>query len=300
MSTQRPGIRKAVIPAAGFGTRFLPVTRCVPKVLLPVLDTPLIHYAVAEAVAAGIEDVAFVLSPGSEAVATYFAGQPDLERALEARGDTAVLAGQRSISNMANVTVLLQEEARGLGHAVFMARDFIQGEPFAVLLPDDVIWSDVPAIGQLIRVHERYGGSVVAAKEVPDEAVESLGIVDGVPVADGVRSVRALVEKPKLTEAPSNLAIIGRYVLAPTVLDYLAREQSGAGGEIQLTDAIAATIGTEPVHSCAFEGEHVDAGTPAGMLTATLHEAAIDSGLRRKVLDIVESWSRQAPEKKRS
>jgi len=298
MSIQRPGIRKAVIPAAGFGTRFLPVTRCVPKVLLPVLDTPLIHYAVAEAVATGIEDVAFVLSPGSEAVAAYFAGQPDLERALEARGETAALAGQRSISNMANVTVLLQEEARGLGHAVFMARDFVQGEPFAVLLPDDVIWSDVPAIGQLIRVHERYGGSVVAAKEVPSEAVESLGIIDGVPVSDGVRSVRALVEKPKLADAPSNLAIIGRYVLAPAVLDYLAREQTGAGGEIQLTDAIAATIGTEPVHSCAFEGEHVDAGTPAGMLTATLYEAGKDARLRRRALDVVGRWRQDTPDTK--
>jgi len=296
MSTQRPAIRKAVIPAAGFGTRFLPVTRSVAKVLLPVLHTPLIHYAVAEAVAAGIEDIALILSPGTEAVAAYFDGRPDLERALEARGETAALAEQRSISSMANVTVLPQHEPRGLGHAVFMAREFVRGEPFAVILPDDVIWAGVPAIRQLIHVHERHGGSVVAAKEVPDEAVESLGIIAGVPVADRVRSVQALVEKPKLADAPSNLAIIGRYVLTPAVLDYLARERTGAGGEIQLTDAIAATIGTEPVHSCAFEGEHVDAGTPAGMLAATLREAHNDPRLRQRVLDIIGNWSRQVPE----
>ena len=293
MRTQRTGIRKAVIPAAGLGTRFLPVTRSVPKVLLPVLDAPLIHYAVAEAVAAGIEDIVLVLSPGSEAVAAYFGDQPDLERALEERGDTAALAEQRAIARMANVVVRLQHEARGLGHAVFMARDFVRDEPFAVLLPDDIIWADVPAIGQLIDVHERYGGSVVAAKEVPDEAVESLGIIDGVPVADRVRSVQALVEKPRLADAPSNLAIIGRYVLTPAVLDHLARERTGAGGEIQLTDAIAATIGKEPVHSCTFEGEHIDAGTPAGMLAATLREAGKDLRLRRRVLDAVENWQRK-------
>ena len=294
MRTQRTAIRKAVIPAAGLGTRFLPVTRSVPKVLLPVLGAPLIHYAVAEAVAAGIEDIALVLSPGSEAVAAYFGDQPDLERALEERGDLTALAEQRAITRMTNVVIRLQHEARGLGHAVFTASDFVRDEPFAVLLPDDIIWGDVPAIGQLIDVHERYGGSVVAAKEVPDEAVEALGIIDGVPVADRVRSVQALVEKPRLADAPSNLAIIGRYVLTPAVLDYLARERTGAGGEIQLTDAIAATIGREPVHSCAFEGEHIDAGTPAGMLAATLHEAGKDLRLRRRVLDAVEDWQRES------
>ena len=290
MNTPSPGVRKAVIPAAGLGTRFLPVTRSVPKVLLPVLDTPLIHYAVAEAVAAGMEDVVLVLSPGSQSVAAYFGDQPDLERALEARGDAAAVARQRSISNLANVAVLLQCEPRGLGHAVLMARDFVDEEVFAVLLPDDVIWSDIPAIRQLIQIQQRLGGCVVAAKEVPDETVESVGIIDGTPVADRVCSVHALVEKPKLTDALSNLAIVGRYVLTPAVFDQLAAEQTGAGGEIQLTDAIAATIGREPVHSYAFAGDHVDAGTPGGMLTATLREAGTDQRLRALVLDIVRDW----------
>ncbi|MBM3956983.1 MAG: NTP transferase domain-containing protein [Gemmatimonadetes bacterium] len=292
MSTRRSPVRRAVIPAAGFGTRFLPVTRSVPKVLLPVLARPLIHYAVAEAAAAGIEEIALVLSPGSEAVAAYFDEQPELERALEARGDTRLLSQQRAISAMTDVSVVVQHEARGLGHAVFTARDFIRHEPFAVLLPDDVIWSEAPAIGQLIDVHDRLGGSVVAAKEVPDEAVEALGIIDGEPVSDRVRAVRALVEKPRLADAPSNLAIIGRYVLTPAVLEHLARGRTGAGGEIQLTDAIAATIGTEPVHACAFAGEHVDAGTPAGMLAAVLREAREDPALRARVLEIVRGWER--------
>jgi len=291
MSSRPAGVTKAVIPAAGLGTRFLPVTRAVPKALLPLLGTPLIQYTVAEAAAAGIEDIVIVLSPGAEQIAAYFDRQPDLERALEARGDTAALAGQRAISRLANVSALVQDDPRGLGHAVCMARDFVGDEPFAVLLPDDVIWAKVPVIRQLIRVHERHGGSVVAAKEVPDDRVEALGIIDGTPVENGVRSVRGLVEKPKLADAPSNLAIIGRYVLTPAVFGPLSQEQTGAGGEIQLTDAIAATIGREPLHSCAFQGEHMDAGTPDGMLAAVLREAGADPGLRAIVLDIVRDWS---------
>jgi UTP--glucose-1-phosphate uridylyltransferase len=290
MSTEKPPVTKAVIPAAGFGTRFLPVTRSVPKVLLPVLARPLIHYTVAEAVASGIEEIALILSPGADAVASYFSPQPVLEQALEARGNDTLLEQQRSIARMARIIPLIQQEARGLGHAVFMARDFVENEPFAVLLPDDVIWGDVPVIAQLLQVRRRFGGSVVAAKEVPDEAVEALGIIDGDPVADRVRAVKRLVEKPRLQDAPSNLGIVGRYILTPAVLDHLAEERTGAGGEIQLTDAIAATIGTEPVHSCTFEGEHADAGTPAGMLEAALREARDDPALRSRVLELVRDW----------
>ena len=270
-------VRKAVIPAAGMGTRFLPVTRAVPKVLLPVLDRPLIQYAVAECAAAGIDQIAFVLSPGAGVVADYFRPNRLLERALDERGDEARLAQQREINSLAEITVIEQTDAKGLGHAVLMARDFVGDEPFAVLLPDDLIWSDTPAIAQLARISGKYGGSVVAAKRVPQEAIPNLGIIDAEPIdgpdASGVHRVRGLVEKPPLSEAPSDLAIIGRYVLTPSVFDRIESGAAGALGEIQLTDAIAAAIGSEPVHACEFEGDHIDAGTPHGMLAAIVYEA---------------------------
>ncbi len=270
-------VRKAVIPAAGMGTRFLPVTRAVPKVLLPVLDRPLIQYAVAECAAAGIDQIAFVLSPGAGVVAGYFRPNKLLERALEERGDEARLAQQREINSLAEITVIEQTDAKGLGHAVLMARDFVGDEPFAVLLPDDLIWSDTPAIAQLARISGKYGGSVVAAKRVPQEAIPNLGIIDAEPIdgpdASGVHRVRGLVEKPPLAEAPSDLAIIGRYVLTPGVFDRIESGAAGALGEIQLTDAIAAAIGSEPVHACELEGDHIDAGTPHGMLAAIVYEA---------------------------
>ncbi|MBT3941865.1 MAG: UTP--glucose-1-phosphate uridylyltransferase [Chloroflexi bacterium] len=266
-------VRKAVIPAAGLGTRFLPVTSAVPKPLLPVIDRPLIHYGVAELAASGIHEIAMVLSPGLEAVADYFRPNAPLLNALEDRGDSERLTQLRAINEMAEITVIEQTEARGLGHAVLMARDFIGDESFAVLLPDDLIWSDTPAMAQLANVSEDHGGSVVAAKRVVPEAISSLGIIDAEPAGEGVHRVRGLVEKPPLEEAPSDLAIIGRYILTPGVFDRIEQGSAGALGEIQLTDAIAAAIGTEPVHACEFTGDHIDAGTPPGMLAASLYEA---------------------------
>ncbi|MEE8363619.1 MAG: UTP--glucose-1-phosphate uridylyltransferase [Dehalococcoidia bacterium] len=267
-------LRKAVIPAAGLGTRFLPVTRAVPKPLLPVLDKPLIQYAVEEAAAAGIREIALVVSPGMEAIAEYFAPQPALERALAEKGDDARLAQQQAINELAEVRALVQAEPRGLGHAVLMAREFVGDETFAVFLPDDIIWSGRPAIRQLMDVAERYGGSVLAGKRVPMDLVPNLGIIDGEEVDQRVYRVRALVEKPPVEEAPSDLAIIGRYVLSPSVFEHIERGEAGALGEIQLTDAIAALISDEPVHACAFEGHHIDAGTPPGLFQAALYEAA--------------------------
>jgi UTP--glucose-1-phosphate uridylyltransferase len=276
-------IRKAVIPVAGLGTRFLPVTRSVAKALLPVLQKPLIHYAVEEAAAAGIEEVVLVVNPGSESIAGYFSPQAELERMLKLRGRAAELEQQLAITKLARVHAVPQTEARGLGDAVLMAQDYVKDEPFAVLLPDDVIWAQRPAIGQLIDVWDRYGGSVVAAKEVPEEAVEKLGIIAGKPIGGPVWNVTGLVEKPKLADAPSHMAIIGRYVLSPAVFDYLKEGRRGAGGEIQLTDAIASRLGTEPVHACVFEGAHVDAGIPAGMLAAAIFQAQKDPAFYRSV-----------------
>ena len=283
-------IRKAVIPVAGLGTRFLPVTRSVPKALLPVLGTPLIHYAVAEAAGCGIETVIIVISPGMESVGGYFGDRPELEAALEASGRTALLEQQRQISEMADVVMVTQPEPSGLGHAVNLARGQIGTEHFAVILPDDVIMGPETALAQLLAVHDERGGSVLAARAVPDEVVPTKGIIDAEPLGDRVHRVRGLVEKPPLEDAPGNLSIIGRYVLSPTVFDRLARGTAGAGGEIQLTDAIAATIGDEDVFACEFEGEHCDAGEPRGLLLAALHVARSDPELRAAVLDAVGGW----------
>ena len=283
-------VRKAVIPVAGLGTRFLPTTRAVPKVLLPVLATPVIDYAVREAAASGITEIMFVMSRGMESVVEYFKPYAELESALEKREQDALLAQQKEIAALANISVRFQDDPRGLGHAVLLARDFVGDEPFAVILPDDVIWADTPATRQLIDVRNAHGGSVIAALEVADDVVEKKGIIDGDDLGGGVFRVRRLVEKPKLEDAPSNLSIIGRYVLEPAVFEYLAEEHTGAGGEIQLTDAIQATIGAHDVHACRFSGHHADTGNPGGMLEAALFEAGRDPALRQQVLDIVSRW----------
>lgn len=266
-------VRKAVIPAAGLGTRFLPVTSAVPKPLLPVIDKPLIEYGVAELASSGIHEIAIVLSPGLEAVADYFRPSESLIEELTKREDSERLTRLRKITELADITLIEQKEPRGLGHAVLMAQDFIGDEPFAVLLPDDLIWSQVPVIAQLTRVFEELKGNVLAAKRVPTESISSLGIIASDPLTPGVHRVHGLIEKPLLEEAPSDLAIIGRYILMPEVFDRVKNGLVGALGEIQLTDAIATTIGTTPLHACEFTGHHIDAGTPRGMLEANLYEA---------------------------
>ncbi len=266
-------VRKAVIPVAGFGTRFLPVTKSVPKVLIPVLDHPAIHFCVAEATEAGISEIIFVVSRGQEAIAGYFEANPVLEAHLAGRGDDDRLRELHSINRMADVTTVVQEEQRGLGHAVLMARDKVGDEPFAVFLPDDIIRSEDPTIGAMIRIHEERDANVIAVKQVPDSAIPSLGIIDPVAGAGDVRRVKGMVEKPALADAPSDLAIIGRDVLTPQVFDAVARAGEGALGEIQLTDAIAALIDDPGVYAYRFPGDHFDVGTPVGMLKATIHEA---------------------------
>ena len=290
MPSNSADIRKAVIPVAGLGTRFLPVTRSVPKALLPILGTPLIHYAVAEAAGCGIETVVIVISPGMDSVGGYFDDHPELEAALEAGGRDALLEQQRQISGLADVVTVTQPEPSGLGHAVYLARHVVGVEHFAVILPDDVITGRASALAQLIAVHAERGGSVLAARAVPDEVVPTKGIIDAEPVGERIHRVRGLVEKPPLEEAPGNLSIIGRYILGPVVFDHLARGSAGAGGEIQLTDAIAATIGREDVFACEFEGEHYDTGEPKGLLMAALNEARSDPELRAAVLDAVAGW----------
>ena len=284
-------VRKAVVPVAGLGTRFLPATRAVPKNALPVYDQPSIHGCVAEAAAAGIEEVIFVVSDGQDAIPRYFEARPDLEHALEGRGNSEVLGQMRRIAGLVSIRCVTQAEQKGLGDAVLMARDAVGNEPFAVFLPDDVIWSDEPTIRGMIRVYEETSCCVVALKEVPDEAVRNLGIVDVGSAGGTTPRVIGMVEKPRPEDAPSNLAIIGRYVLSPEVFDRLERIRPGALGELQLTDAIAALIESPGVRGYRFTGEHHDVGTPLGMLKASvsvaLRRADVGVALREWLTDVL-------------
>jgi len=266
-------VRKAVIPAAGFGTRFLPVTRSVPKVLLPVVDTPSVQYIVEEAAQAGIRDIVMVISEGQEALARYFRPNRKLENALRKRGKQDIVRRLQAISDMATITYVHQTQALGLGHAVFTAREFVGNEPFAVFLPDDLIWAEKPTIRAMMDIHEQRGGSVIAVREAPPERVPNLGIIDPEPLGDRVSRVKRMVEKPRLEQAPSRLGVIGRYVLEPEVFAELEHGTPGALGEIQLTDAINALAQRKSVYAYEFPGFHVDVGVPSGLLKASTYEA---------------------------
>jgi len=244
-----------------------------------VLNVPVIEYAVREAAEAGVTDIAIVMSPGMESVADYFGNQDVLERELRARGRDELLEVQLEIASLANVTTVYQHDPKGPGHAIHQAREFCDGEPFVVIFPDDVIIHDDSATEQLMQVYREYGGSVIAVAEAPDEIVHTKGIVGGNEVTPGVYSVDVMVEKPALEDAPSNLAIVARYVLDNTLFDYLAEERSGAGGEIQITDAIASLLGNSPIHARRIEGFHADTGNPGGMLEAAIHVAKQDPKL---------------------
>ena len=278
-------IRKAVIPAAGFGTRFLPVTRTIPKVMLPVLNEPAIQFSVKEAADAGIEHIVFVISRGQEATNDYFQPVPSLEHALEERGNSELLKEMRDISSMMQTTFVYQDEQLGLGHAVLMAKDEIGDEPFAVFLPDDIIFSDSgsPVIGEMIDVFSEKQSSVIAVKQVPAEAIPSLGVIDPEPLGDRVYRIKALVEKPRLEDAPSNLAIVARYVLTPEIFDVLEHTRPGANNEIQLTDALEAVRAKQGAYAYEFAAEHFDAGRPIGMLKASVYAALKREDMAREL-----------------
>lgn len=280
-------IRKAVMPVAGFGTRFLPVTRAVPKNLLPVFDRPSVHLCVEEAVSAGIEDIIFIVSEGQDGPITrYFSPQPGLEDALASRNNVKLLEQMREIAGMANVSCSIQTEQKGLGHAILMAREEVGDGAFAVFLPDDVIWAESPTIGDMIEVHEETGGNVVALEEVSDTDVPSKGIVAINRVSETRSRILDMVEKPALEDAPSNLAIVGRYVLTAEIFDTLENTPSGALGEIQLTDAIARHIESPGVYGYHFGGEHQDVGNPLGAL-----KASVTAALKRQdVADDLRAW----------
>lgn len=266
-------VRTAVFPAAGLGTRILPATKAFPKELLPLVDRPIIQYGVEEAVAGGIRDVVLVTSPGNSMTAAHFARNPELEAILERRGKTKALESVRAVTDMATVTTVHQHDPLGLGHAVLMAKEPAGDAPFAVVLPDDVIDADPPALRQMLDVFDEVGGPVLLVERVPHEAVQRYGIIDATPIREGVFKIRDLVEKPTPADAPSDLAIVGRYILTPDVFADLEQTGEGAGGEIQLTDGLRRTLERRPLFACELAGVRHDAGTTLGFIQATLHFA---------------------------
>lgn len=269
-------VKKAVFPVAGLGTRFLPATKASPKEMLPLIDKPLVQYVVEEAVAAGIEQILFVTGRGKRALEDHFDIAFELEALLHDKGKEAELSQVREIAEMVDIFYVRQKTALGLGHAILCAKDFIGNEPFAVLLGDDIIDGERPCLGQLLDVYRRYRGCVLALERVPKENISSYGCVAATHICDQVFEITDLVEKPKAEDAPSDLAIIGRYILTPEIFPILARQEPGKGGEIQLTDAIRKLSAEEAIYGCRFSGQRHDCGDKLGFLKAT-----VDMALKR-------------------
>jgi UTP--glucose-1-phosphate uridylyltransferase len=274
---RRGEVRKAVFPAAGLGTRFLPVTKAQPKEMLPLVDKPIIQYGVEEALASGCDQIIVVTGRGKAAIEDHFDVSYELEKMLEERGKTDLLAVVRQISDMIHIAYVRQKEAMGLGHAVLMARELVGDEPFAVILADDIIDSKVPCLKQMIHVYNETGCSVLAAQVVEGPAISSYGVLDATPVPGKwngrLFEVKHLVEKPKREDAPSNLAIIGRYILTPAIFEMLASTDLGAGGELQLTDGLKQLLKKEKIYGYTFEGKRYDTGDRLGFLKATVEFA---------------------------
>jgi UTP--glucose-1-phosphate uridylyltransferase len=282
-------IRKAVIPCAGLGTRFLPVTKSVPKELLPILEKPMLQYVVEEAAEAGIQQVIVVTSPGKESVATYFHPEPELEQHLAASGAVELLERVRHATGLVEVSYVMQEKPLGLGHAVLMAREAVAGEPFVVILPDDIVVHSSGVVAQMKAVAQRTGTGVVAVEQVPREIIDRYGVVDATAVEDRVFRIHGMVEKPPRDEAPSNLAVVGRYVLPPEIFDCLERTAPGAKGEIQLTDGLLLLLESQELYAYEFLGRRYDGGSPLGLLRASLEFALAREDTGEAARTLVES-----------
>ena len=266
-------IRKAVFPAAGLGTRFLPATKAMPKEMLPLVDKPLIQYVVEEAVASGVESLLIVTGRGKAAMEDHFDISFELEQLLRERGKNELLREARSVSEIARISYTRQREALGLGHAIYQGRDFVESEPFAVLLADDIVDAEKPALRQMIDVYEKYDAPVLGTMRVEGEAISRFGAIDAEEVEPGVYRIRDMVEKPKFEDAPSDLAIIGRYILTPDIFTEIERTKPGAGGEIQITDAMRSLSQKRPFYAVRIEGARHDAGDKLGFLIATVEFA---------------------------
>jgi len=272
-------IRKAVFPAAGLGTRFLPATKASPKEMLPLVDKPLIQYVVEEAVASGIESVIIVTGRGKSAIEDHFDISFELEHLLRERGKADELKKVRGISELARISYVRQREALGLGHAVLQARDLVGNDPFAVMLSDDIMDTEIPALRQMLDVYEKYDAPVLGTMRVEGEAISRFGVIDADEVDDGVFRIKDMVEKPPFEKAPSDLAIIGRYLLTPDIFDEIESTRPGAGGEIQITDAMRALLKKRPFYAVRLQGTRHDAGDKLGFLIATVEFALKRSDL---------------------
>jgi UTP--glucose-1-phosphate uridylyltransferase len=281
-------VKKAIIPAAGLGTRFLPATKAMPKEMLPIVDKPTIQYIIEEAVASGIEDIIIVTGKGKRAIEDHFDNAPELERNLLEKGKLDVLDKVRYPSDLANIHYIRQKEPKGLGHAVWCARNFIGDEPFAVLLGDDIVQSDTPCVRQLINQYEQTGSSIIGVQKVPHNETHRYGVIDPSTIEGRRYQVSNFVEKPKQGTAPSNLAIMGRYVLTPEIFEFLEKQETGAGGEIQLTDAIQKLNEMQRVYAYDFEGNRFDVGEKLGFVKTTIEFALQHEELRSDVLKIME------------
>ena len=273
-------IRKAIIPAAGLGTRFLPATKAQPKEMLPIVDKPTLQYIIEEAIESGIEEILIITGRNKKSIEDHFDRSVELELELEHKGKVEMLEMVKSISNMVDIHFIRQKEPKGLGHAIYCAKSFVGNEPFAVMLGDDIVYNEgKPCLRQLMDCYDEYKTSVLGVQTVPDGDVDKYGIVDGLKIEGNVTKVKGLVEKPSVDEAPSNMAILGRYIITPSIFEILERTKPGKGGEIQLTDALLELMSEEAIYAYNFEGRRYDVGDKLGFL-----EAAVEYALRKPEL----------------
>jgi len=286
-------VRKAIIPAAGLGTRFLPATKAQPKEMLPIVDKPTLQFIIEEAVASGIDEILIITGRNKKSIEDHFDKSIELELELEAKGKLDLLDEVRQISNMVNIHYIRQKEPKGLGHAIYCAKSFIGNEPFAVLLGDDIVHSDVPCLQQLIDVYEYYNNTVLGVQQVQQSDVHKYGIVNGKTIDERIYRVDDLVEKPATENAPSNVAILGRYIIMPSIFEVLEKTAPGANGEIQLTDALNQLARNEAVYAYEFEGRRYDVGDKQGFLEATVEFALRRPQLRESFLDYLKGIVQQ-------
>lgn len=266
-------VRKAIIPAAGLGTRFLPATKAQPKEMLPIVDKPTIQYIIEEAVASGIEDILIITGRGKRAIEDHFDKSYELEEELRKKGNEELLAQVRQITNLVDIHYIRQKEPKGLGHAIHCAKSFIGNEPFAVLLGDDIVDAQTPCLKQMINIYEEYQTTILGVQQVPWEDVSKYGIVAGKQIDERIYKVKTLIEKPDADQAPSNVAILGRYIINPAIFQHLEKATPGKGGEIQLTDSLNTLAALEPMYAYEFQGRRYDVGNKLGFLQATVEYA---------------------------